>query len=211
MPTALPDWQQLALYAALGALVLFVLTRLPFVGRLFRLLITLGIMAFCVFLLLQAAPYQPMLGDITARLGLDGQEVTGTEVRIRMSPDGHFWADAEVEGVKRRMLIDSGATITTLSDRTAQAAGVDGGASAVPVVLRTANGTVAAKTATVKRLDVGNVSARGLKVVVTPAVGNLDIIGMNFLSRLKSWRVEGRTLILVPNHPQPVGKNSART
>ena len=211
MPNPLPDWQQLALYAALGALVLFVLTRLPFVGRIFRFLITLGIMAFCVFLLLQAAPYQPMLGDITARLGLDGQEVTGTEVRIRMSPDGHFWADAKVEGVKRRMLIDSGATITTLSGRTAQAAGVDGGASAVPVVLRTANGTVAAKTATVKRLDVGNVSARGLKVVVTPAVGNLDIIGMNFLSRLKSWRVEGRTLILVPNHPQPIAKDSART
>jgi aspartyl protease family protein len=27
---------------------------------------------------------------------------------------------------------------------------------------------------------------------------------MNFLSRLKSWRVEGRTLVLVPNNPQPV-------
>jgi aspartyl protease family protein len=28
---------------------------------------------------------------------------------------------------------------------------------------------------------------------------------MNFLSRLKSWRVEERTLILVPHHPQDVG------
>jgi aspartyl protease family protein len=26
---------------------------------------------------------------------------------------------------------------------------------------------------------------------------------MNVLSRLASWRVEGRTLILVPHHPQP--------
>ena len=25
---------------------------------------------------------------------------------------------------------------------------------------------------------------------------------MNFLSKLESWRVEGRTLILVPHHPQ---------
>jgi aspartyl protease family protein len=25
---------------------------------------------------------------------------------------------------------------------------------------------------------------------------------MNFLSRLKSWRVEGQTLILTPHHPQ---------
>jgi aspartyl protease family protein len=30
----------------------------------------------------------------------------------------------------------------------------------------------------------------------------MDVVGMNFLSRLKSWRVEGRTLILTPNHPQ---------
>jgi len=30
-------------------------------------------------------------------------------------------------------------------------------------------------------------------------------VGMNFLSRLKSWRVEGRTLILTPNHPQGGG------
>jgi len=27
---------------------------------------------------------------------------------------------------------------------------------------------------------------------------------MNLLSRLASWRVEGRTLILVPHHPQDV-------
>jgi aspartyl protease family protein len=27
---------------------------------------------------------------------------------------------------------------------------------------------------------------------------------MNFLSKLKSWRVEDNVLILTPNHPQPV-------
>jgi aspartyl protease family protein len=32
---------------------------------------------------------------------------------------------------------------------------------------------------------------------------------MNFLSRLASWRVEGRTLILVPHHPQKA--DAART
>jgi aspartyl protease family protein len=28
------------------------------------------------------------------------------------------------------------------------------------------------------------------------------VLGMNFLTKLDSWRVEGRTLILVPHHPQ---------
>lgn len=37
-----------------------------------------------------------------------------------------------------------------------------------------------------------------LPVVVSPAFGDTDVLGMNFLSRLKSWRVEGDTLILEP-------------
>ena len=48
----------------------------------------------------------------------------------------------------------------------------------------------------------GNVIARDLPVVVSPAFGDTDVLGMNFLSRLKSWRVEERTLVLTPHHPQ---------
>lgn len=38
-------------------------------------------------------------------------------VRIPMADDGHFYADVRVNGVERRMLIDSGATTTALSKR----------------------------------------------------------------------------------------------
>jgi aspartyl protease family protein len=38
--------------------------------------------------------------------------------------------------------------------------------------------------------------------VSAPGLGSLDVLGMNFLTKLDSWRVEGRTLILVPHHPQ---------
>src|SRR3546814_2940963 len=44
----------------------------------------------------------------------------------------------------------------------------------------------------------GGITARDLKVVISPALGDIDVLGMNFLSQLASWRVEGRTLILVP-------------
>ncbi len=75
-----------------------------------------------------------------------------------------------------------------------------------PVVLQTANGAIRAETGEVKELRFGNVVARDLAVVVSPAFGNIDVLGMNFLSRLKSWRVEGRTLILTPHHPQAATK-----
>jgi aspartyl protease family protein len=63
---------------------------------------------------------------------------------------------------------------------------------------------VRARTATLEELNLGNIVARDLKVVISPSLGNMDLLGMNFLSKLKSWRVEEGTLVLVPHHPQPV-------
>ena len=206
--TTNPDWQQVALYAVGAALVLMVLSRLPVVGRVLKFTLTLGLAAFCIFLLMQQAPYQPQLARLTDRLGLDSQKVVGKEVRIKMSSDGHYWADATLNGVKRRMLIDSGATVTAISEQTAAEASVEANAGPVPVVLRTANGLAPARTGSVEELRLGNIVARDLKVVISPAFGEMNVIGMNLLSKLASWRVEGRTLILVPNNPQPVSEKS---
>ena len=46
--------------------------------------------------------------------------------------------------------------------------------------------------------QLGDVVAHQLPVVVAEEFGDDDVIGMNFLSRLRAWRVEGRTLILEP-------------
>lgn len=192
-----PEWQHLALYALGVAAILMLLFRLPFVGRALRGLFSLGLLAFAVFILLQQAPYDPALSGVTQKLGLDRQQIAGDELRIRMSPDGHFWADADIDGVRRRMLIDSGATVTALSSETAARAGVQRRANLLPMMIRTANGTVQADTGAIARLQLGGIEARDLKVVVSPALG-VDILGMNFLSQLKSWRVEGRTLIMEP-------------
>ena len=71
------------------------------------------------------------------------------------------------------------------------------------MVLQTANGVAPARTGKVDELRVGNIVARNLRIVTSPGLGDLDVIGMNFLSKLQSWRVEGGTLILVPHHPRP--------
>jgi aspartyl protease family protein len=200
--TDMPDWPQIALIALLVAAAVVLLQRLPYVGRIFRAVFSLGLLALCVFLLIQQAPFQPGLERLVSRIGLDQQEVVGSETRIRMASDGHFWAKATINGVERRMLIDSGATVTAVSQETAARASIASDAEMVPVVLRTANGMTAAQTGTIRELRVGNVTARNLKVVSSPALGGLNVLGMNFLSRLASWRVEGRTLIMVPNNPQ---------
>jgi len=202
MPTAFPEWQHLALYAVGAALIVMLLQRIPVVGRIIRFAISLGLFAFLIFILLQQAPYQPELSRLTTRLGLDNQQVSGRELRVKMAPDGHFWVIANINGVKARMLVDSGATVTALSQQTAQEASVETGTGIAPVMLRTANGVAPAKTGSIEELKVGNIVARNLRIVTAPGLGELDVLGMNFLSRLDSWRVEGQTLILVPHHPQ---------
>jgi aspartyl protease family protein len=192
------DGLQLAIYAIGAAIVLALLFSIPRVGAVLRSALSIGVLAFGLFILFQQAPYNPALARIAASLGLDDQSVAGDEVRIQMSPDGHFWAQVEINGTPRRMLIDSGATLSALSARTAEAAGVETDASLLPVTIRTANGVVQAQAGEVERLRLGAIEAQGLKVIVSPALGPIDVLGMNFLSQLAAWRVEGRTLILVP-------------
>src|SRR5205823_7398615 len=146
MPHAVPEWQHLALYAVGAALLIIFLQRIPFVGRVFRFAFSLGLLAFFIFVLLQQAPYQPELARFTDKLGLDDQRVEGKELHVRMSPDGHFWVVASLNGVRRRMLIDSGATVTAISEATARQAKVDADAGFAPIVLRTANGAATAET-----------------------------------------------------------------
>lgn len=203
MPVSIgAEWQQLLLYAAGAALLLILLFNLPYVGRFFRFLFSFAVLAFFLFVLFQQAPYDPNLSRVVSKLGLDSQQVVGEEVRLRMARDGHFWAQASVNGVERRMLIDSGATVTMLSQKTAELASIDLETNVLPVIVQTAAGAVQARTSTIDRLQLGSIKARNLKVVVSPALGEIDVIGMNFLSQLGSWRVEDRTLFLVP---QPGG------
>lgn len=194
--TAHPEWLQLAVYAVAAAVVLTLLFNIPKVGAVLRGVVSVAVLALVLFVVLQQAPLHPGLSRLMAKAGLDGQTVAGDTVSIRMSPDGHFWAEVEINGVKRRMLVDSGATVTTISTQTAQATAVDGD-DLLPVMLRTAGGTIAARTGEIDHLTLGTIEARNLKVVVAPTPG-IDVLGMNFLSNLASWRVEGRTLILVP-------------
>jgi aspartyl protease family protein len=202
MPTDAHHWQPLLIYAGLAAVLLMVLQRLPVVGRFVRLAFSAALLALMIFLVLQMAPFQPELSRLTGKLGLDDQQVAGKELRVPMSADGHFWVRASINGVDRHMLIDSGATITALSASSARDAKVDITSGIAPVVLQTANGAAPARTGRVDELRIGNIVARNLRIVTSPGLGDMDVLGMNFLSRLESWRVEGQTLILVPHHPQ---------
>lgn len=213
-----PVWDQLAhslselprsglLLAAVGAMLLGVLGSLllrpaPALGRLLRTTSTLGLVCILVLVVLQLARFDPRFELAVPEIGLPEQVVEGGETRVRLRPDGHFWLRAEINGQPANFLVDTGATLTAVSAETAEAAGLEPRQAGLPVRMQTANGAVAAELTTIDELRFGNVVSRGLDAIIAPGLGPTNVIGMNFLSRLASWRVEGDTMILVPHNPQ---------
>ena len=120
----------------------------------------------------------------------------GRELRIPMAIDGHFWVDAWINGEKVKFLVDSGATMTTIDRQTAEEAGVRVSPTASQIV-RTGNGFVRVASGRADELRVGTIERDDFAVHVTQS-DNLNVLGMNFLSTLQRWGVEGRWLVLVP-------------
>lgn len=187
---------------ALGVLGSLVIRRLPSLGRVLRGVSTLGLMGVLLLVVLQLSRLDPRFDMAVPELGLPKQVVEGRETRVPLAPDGHFWLRATVNGVPASFLVDTGATLTAISGATAERVGLEPRGAGIPIRMQTANGAVAAKLTTIDDLRFGNVAAQGIDAIIAPGLGPTNVIGMNVLSRLASWRVEGRTMILVPHHPQ---------
>lgn len=166
-------------------------------GRLVRTLSTLALVGILLAVFMQLARFDPRLDAVT-ELGMPEQRIEGSETIIPLAPDGHYWLVANVNGVPVRFLVDTGATLTALSTSDAARAGLEPRAGGLPVMLGTANGTVTAELTTVTSLSFGNIEARGLDAVIAPNLGQTNVLGMNFLSRLEGWRVKNGDLILEP-------------
>ncbi|HET7282631.1 MAG TPA: TIGR02281 family clan AA aspartic protease [Sphingomicrobium sp.] len=120
----------------------------------------------------------------------------GKETRIPMAIDGHFWVDAKLNGRDVKFLVDSGATTTTVDRETAKAAGVQI-SSRRDLYVRTGNGVIRVASGRADELTVGGITRNDVALEIADN-DDLNVLGMNFLSSLSRWGVEGRWLVLVP-------------
>ena len=137
------------------------------------------------------------LGWVAQRLRSEatGVPVTvGQEVRIPMAIDGHFWVEGRINGEPVKFLVDSGATVTTIDRETAARAGV-GVSDARNQVVRTGNGMIRVASGRAQSISVDTIGREdiGLHIADTD---DMNVLGMNFLSTLSRWSVEGRWLVL---------------
>ena len=195
------------LIAAIAAMVIgwigAMIAKRHALGGILRITSSVALGVILLTVVLQLSRFDPRFDVAVPQIGLPEQVVAGGETRIPLSPDGHFWTRAQVNGVEGNFMIDTGATLTAISMPLAERAGLEPRRGGIPIMLGTANGTVQAHVATVDSLTFGNVSASGTDAAIAESFGDFNVIGMNVLARLGSWRVEDNTLILVPNNPQP--------
>ena len=119
----------------------------------------------------------------------------GRETRIPMAIDGHFWVNATLNGKPVKFLVDSGATMTTIDRGTAEATGVEVSPQRDQYV-RTGNGIIRMSSGRADRLEVGGIERSDVALQVADN-DDLNVLGMNYLSSLSRWGVEGRWLVLV--------------
>jgi len=143
--------------------------------------------------------FRDNLGLVTQRLKAEamGTPVTeGRETRIPMAIDGHFWVDGSLNGRDVKFLVDSGATTTTVDRDTATAAGVQISTRRDQYV-RTGNGVIRVASGRADELRIGTITRHDVALEVADN-DDLNVLGMNYLSSLSRWGVEGRWLVLVP-------------
>lgn len=137
------------------------------------------------------AVWERVKADIS---GTAGQSVSGEDITIRRQDDGHYWLQVDVNGKPVRFMIDSGATTTAVNADTARETGIQVDSNGYPVFLNTANGSVAAQRGVIVSLKIGTHEIGQHNVVVSESFGDTNVLGMNFLDSMQSWKVEANVM-----------------
>jgi len=132
------------------------------------------------------------LGERISISGSDGAS------RTTLSADagGHFFATAMINGVSMRFIVDTGASLVTISSDNAKRAGIlylSGERGA----LQSANGVVIAYKVKIDTVRLGDITLNNVDGIVVEGsgLGNNGLLGMSFLNRIEMRR-EGDTMTL---------------
>jgi aspartyl protease family protein len=119
------------------------------------------------------------------------------EVKIRKRLDGHFTAKVEVNGKPISMIVDTGASTVVLRPEDAKKAGIDTSGLSYTVPVLTANGRTIAARVRLDSVSLGPLTRQKVEALVAqPDALTESLLGMSFLSRLRSYEFSGDFLTL---------------
>ena len=140
-----------------------------------------------------------VVGELLPGSAMTVEQSTGglTEVRIRKRLDGHFTATVKVNGKSISMIVDTGASTIVLRPEDAKKAGIDVSRLTYRVPVLTANGRTIAARVRLDEVAIGPLDRKKVDALVAqPGALTQSLLGMSFLSRLRSYEFSGDFLTL---------------
>ncbi|TKT74900.1 TIGR02281 family clan AA aspartic protease [Aquamicrobium sp. LC103] len=141
----------------------------------------------------------PVSAVVKHRDAIDGaaQILPGRKVRLASDRSGHFTSGFKLNGRNVEAMIDTGATYVAINRSTARRIGLDLASSDFRHEIDTANGRTRAAGAMIDRIQIGRIDLADVQaVVLEDSALSGTLIGISFLSRLKSYRVEQGALVM---------------
>lgn len=129
--------------------------------------------------------------------------VSAPPASVRKAADGHFWAEAQVDGAgstpgRVRFLVDTGATIVALTVADARRLGLDPDALDYETEVQTAAGETRAARVRLRSVSIGGARVDDVEAVVVRAGLDDSLLGMSYLGRLSRFEATQSALILRP-------------
>jgi aspartyl protease family protein len=116
---------------------------------------------------------------------------------LKAGQNGHFIVKAEINGRNVKVLVDTGASAVALSYEDAKDIGLHPGNLDYNVPVSTANGVVKAAGVLLDKVEIDGVRVSDVQGLVMPeGVMRGSLLGMSFLSKLQSFKVEDGVLYL---------------
>ena len=122
----------------------------------------------------------------------------GHATQILRSPDGHYWAQADIDGRAVRVLVDTGASVVALTREDATRLGLKLKPSDFTQQIQTASGTARAAAVTLERVAVAGASVEDVEALVVEAGLSHSLLGMSYLGRLSRFEATPAGLTLRP-------------
>jgi aspartyl protease family protein len=116
---------------------------------------------------------------------------------LQAGQNGHYIVTAEINNRDVEVLVDTGASAVALSYEDAERIGLRPKTLKYDVKVQTANGEGEAARVILKEVEIDNVRVSNVQgMVLQRGALNGTLLGMSFLSRLRSFSVENGKLIL---------------
>lgn len=135
-----------------------------------------------------------LLGEVIPSSPIDRGE---GEVSLRAGIDGHFHAQALINGTHVRLLVDTGASDIALTESDAARLGIDISTLRFDRIYNTANGQVAGARVVLDEVSIGSLQLYQVDASITRGGGlSQSLLGMSFLGRLGAVNFDGDRLVL---------------